>query len=154
MISYEEMMFAITIAFLLVFSYQDLFRKRELSGKLIFAFLAIACAYRIVLGEWIFLIPLIVLTMFGFLLNHWNQIGGGDAKLLSVIAVVLPYNGLGSLFIVVIMFIILWGILSVLYGSLFIVLGKHKKGDTIPLVPVILIAYVLVCLWAKATLGV
>lgn len=91
-----------------------------------------------------FYIPTLFLFLFGYLLWRYNILGAGDAKIMASLGPLLPYHGFGSMTFTIGVFILTWSILVTIYTGLYMWQTKRDK-DRIPLVPVILMAYLITC---------
>lgn len=129
-------LFIIGLIFLIYFSYQDL-KHSEVSN------ISIIIMFIISIPSLVTNLSIIYVMLFFFLFTYllWrlNSIGGADVKILSIIPIYILI-GAPNKFAGAFIFIMLFGLLASIYG--FIAKISIKKKN-IPLIPIILIAYIL-----------
>ena len=130
------------ILVLLIASYRDLKYKKLPIGFAMVIFI-VGSFNRLIHLRFDFIIPSIFLFGFGYYLWKKNCIGGADVWLLPAVCPALPFIGLGSMFFIVMAFIILFGVLSVAYAKIYSLL---YNDEYIPLIPIILLAYIILVL--------
>lgn len=135
--------FWLGLIFLIVLSYLDL-KTQRIDNWLIalFAILGLALSYNNIVPR---LIGFGIILAFTYICWRFNTIGGADAKLLPCIIFWLPSFGIANTLVITMFFIIVFGIIASIYGFLY---GKMytKKQNHIPLIPIITLAYIIICL--------
>lgn len=127
--------FLIILVISIYASYEDI-KRRNISNLIPIFILLCGIMYRLLNNSTDFIIPTIYLLFLGYGLWLVKSIGGADAKMLCAYAPILPYHGFANMFVIVVLFSLIWGILTSLYALMFIKLSKKKCVKKIPLIPI------------------
>lgn len=130
--------FIIGLAFLIWFSYQDL-KKSEVSNKEILIFSIIAIFFLIISRSFIILLYCFFWFLLCSFLWYKNSIGGADVKILTILPIFYLLNSPNYLAGQLI-FLMILGILGLIYGLLSKKINKKKE---VPFIPIITLTYII-----------
>lgn len=141
----EYLLLSLIIYALLCFSYQDI-KYHELGNKSILSLFIFCLASRFILGNFgiILLFSFLFMLILGYVLWDKKAIGGADAKLLSAISPMFPFNGFANMCAVLFEFLIIFLIIGIVYAFIF---SKFTTKKKVPFIPCITICFVLLWLF-------
>ena len=132
----------IVLGYLTFLSYLDI-RYRLISNR----YIVVLFVPAIVIGIWLNWLSVVLFTilmsLLALILWYKGIIGGADTKLLIALAPVLSFNSEIFTFII---FILLFGILSSIYGVIYKKISKKEM----PLIPIIALTYGLTLIFNEA----
>lgn len=140
-----EILFYICFVYLVFLSIEDI-RKMQIDNGLIAVLFITAFIYQVVKGNILpVAIGIILFGILAYVLYSKECIGGADAKLLFAIVPCLSIKGIPNMLVTLWMFIIIFGILALIYAKMFERL--FPKIQIVPFVPIITLSYVLIWIY-------